>query len=58
MLKSEYPQGVDVVYESVGGDMFTACFDALAPRGRIIIIGMMGEDHCISLYLLRWFSIF
>ena len=41
MLKAEYPKGVDVVYESVGGDMFATCVDALAPRGRLIVIGVM-----------------
>lgn len=41
VLKAEYPRGVDVVYESVGGDMFSAAMAGLAPRGRLIIIGMM-----------------
>ncbi|KAF5830042.1 hypothetical protein DUNSADRAFT_15083 [Dunaliella salina] len=41
VLKAEYPRGIDVVYESVGGDMFSAALAALAPRGRLIIIGMM-----------------
>lgn len=43
VLKREYPGGVDVVYESVGGDMFDVCVDALAPRGRLIIIGAMSQ---------------
>lgn len=43
VLLTEYPRGVDVVYESVGGDMFAACVDALAPKGRLIIIGMMSK---------------
>lgn len=43
VLKAEYPRGVDVVYEGVGGDMFSTALDALAPRGRLIIIGMIGE---------------
>ena len=43
MLKREYPKGVDVVYESVGGDMFATAVDALAPRGRLVIIGMMAS---------------
>lgn len=41
VLKREYPRGVDVVWESVGGDMFSVALDALAPRGRLVIIGMM-----------------
>lgn len=33
-----YP-GVDVAYESVGGEMFDACVNNLAPHGRLIVIG-------------------
>ncbi|MEW5301521.1 MAG: hypothetical protein WDW36_004378 [Sanguina aurantia] len=43
ILKAEYPKGVDVVYESVGGSMFNASLNALAPRGRLIVIGMMDQ---------------
>lgn len=43
VLKREFPRGIDVVYESVGGDMFDVCVDALAPRGRLIIIGAMSQ---------------
>jgi NADPH-dependent curcumin reductase CurA len=42
VLRAEYPRGVDVVYESVGGDMFRAAVDGLADRGRLVVIGMMG----------------
>ena len=42
VLRKEYPRGIDVVYESVGGDMFKAALDGLADRGRLIVIGMMG----------------
>ena len=42
VLHEEYPRGIDVVYESVGGDMFKAALDGLADRGRLIVIGMMG----------------
>ncbi|KXZ55591.1 hypothetical protein GPECTOR_2g1141 [Gonium pectorale] len=41
VLKREFPGGVDVVYESVGGEMFEVAVNALAPRGRLVIIGMM-----------------
>ncbi|XP_038052045.1 prostaglandin reductase-3-like isoform X3 [Patiria miniata] len=41
VLKKEYPGGVDVVYECVGGDMFHTCLRSLAPRGRLIIIGFV-----------------
>ena len=37
-------QGVDIVWESVGGAMFDACARSLKPvTGRIVIIGMMQE---------------
>ncbi|XP_037364294.1 prostaglandin reductase 3 isoform X2 [Talpa occidentalis] len=41
VLKREYPQGVDVVYESVGGAMFDLAVDALATHGRLIVIGFI-----------------
>ena len=41
VLKAEFPQGLDLIYESVGGEMFETCVDALAPRGTLIVIGMM-----------------
>ncbi|CAH1796743.1 unnamed protein product [Owenia fusiformis] len=39
VLKNEYPSGVDVVYESIGGDMFDTAVKNLAIKGRLIIIG-------------------
>lgn len=48
VLKAEFASGVDVIYESVGGDMFDVAVDALAPRGVLIIIGMM------SAYAAGW----
>jgi len=41
VLKKEYPKGVDIVYESVGGDTFDTCVNALATGGKIIIIGFV-----------------
>uniref|UniRef100_A0A8D2HRJ4 15-oxoprostaglandin 13-reductase n=1 Tax=Urocitellus parryii TaxID=9999 RepID=A0A8D2HRJ4_UROPR len=41
VLRQEYPDGVDVVYESVGGAMFDLALDALATRGRLIVIGFI-----------------
>ena len=43
VLRKEFKRGVDVVYESVGGEMFAAAMDALAPKGVCIIIGMMSQ---------------
>lgn len=36
-------QGVDIIYESVGGDMLKICLGALAKKGRLIVIGMMSQ---------------
>ncbi|XWS54816.1 hypothetical protein CRYUN_Cryun10bG0121700 [Craigia yunnanensis] len=43
VLKKEFPKGVDIVYESVGGNMFDLCINALAIRGRLIVIGMISQ---------------
>ncbi|CAO3632671.1 unnamed protein product [Cunninghamella blakesleeana] len=40
VLKEEYPKGVDIVYESVGGEFFDICLNSLATKGRLIVIGM------------------
>ncbi|XP_064601813.1 prostaglandin reductase-3-like isoform X2 [Liolophura sinensis] len=47
VLRKEYPDGLDVVYESIGGEMFTTCIKNLAKRGRLIIIGLITsyESH-------------
>ena len=36
-------QGIDLIWESVGGDMFTTCTRALAQGGRLVVIGMMSQ---------------
>lgn len=43
VLKSEFPNGVDVVYESVGGEMFETCVNSLAIKGRLVIIGYISQ---------------
>jgi len=43
VLKYEYPQGVDLVAELVGGDMFKTSLNALAPKGRLLVIGAMSQ---------------
>ncbi|KAG7030991.1 Prostaglandin reductase-3 [Cucurbita argyrosperma subsp. argyrosperma] len=40
---TEYPKGVDIIYESVGGDMFSLCLNALAVYGRLVVIGMISQ---------------
>lgn len=41
VLKEEFPDGVDVVYESVGGEMFETALASLATHGRLIVIGFI-----------------
>nr|XP_056710251.1 prostaglandin reductase 3 [Euleptes europaea] len=41
VLKKDYPKGVDVVYESVGGKMFDLAVNSLAIKGRLIVIGFI-----------------
>ncbi len=43
VLKAEYPRGIDLIYESVGREMFDTCVDNLAVRGRLVIIGYITE---------------
>ncbi|CAA2978330.1 probable quinone oxidoreductase [Olea europaea subsp. europaea] len=43
VLKAEFPKGVDIVYESVGGEMFNLCLNALANYGRLLVIGMISQ---------------
>lgn len=39
------PNGVDVVFESVGGDVFKECFRCLGVDGRLLIIGFVSGQH-------------
>ena len=41
VLKQEYPSGINVCYECVGGDIFNTCVKNLAVGGRLIIIGFI-----------------
>jgi len=41
VLKKEYPSGLDLVYESVGGEMYETCLQNLATFGKLIVIGMV-----------------
>lgn len=43
VLAEEYPDGIDLVYESVGGALFDTCVDALAVHGRLLSIGFVSE---------------
>lgn len=39
VLAREYPKGLDIAYDSVGGEIFDAFLDNLALRGRLVISG-------------------
>lgn len=43
VLAEEYPDGIDLVYESVGGSLFDVCVEALARHGRLLSIGYVSE---------------
>lgn len=43
VLQKEYPKGIQLVYENVGGQLFDTCVDALAQHGRLIVIGYVSE---------------
>ncbi len=64
VLKREYSDGVDVVFESFGGHIFDVALKHLAPRGRLIIAGVIAEYtrhesavHSVDIYdKLLWKS--
>jgi NADPH:quinone reductase-like Zn-dependent oxidoreductase len=39
VLGREYPGGVDLAVDTVGGEVFDAILDNLAPRGRLVVAG-------------------
>jgi NADPH:quinone reductase-like Zn-dependent oxidoreductase len=45
MLKKKYPNGIDLAFEGVGGDMFKAVLDNIAIFGRIIVFGNVSHYH-------------
>ncbi|XP_076006495.1 prostaglandin reductase-3-like [Genypterus blacodes] len=47
-LRDEYPKGVDVVYESVGGSVFDLAVNNLANQGRLIVIGFISGYQTAS----------
>ena len=36
VLKKEFPKGMDLIYESVGGEMFEQCVKSLAVHGELL----------------------
>ncbi|KAK3241151.1 hypothetical protein CYMTET_49064 [Cymbomonas tetramitiformis] len=43
VLHDEYPSGIDLIYEGVGGDMLKAALDNLAEEGRLLLVGYISE---------------
>ncbi len=43
VLRREYAEGIDLIYESVGGHLFDTCVRSLAVHGRLLCIGFIGE---------------
>ncbi|CAG2162885.1 unnamed protein product, partial [Oppiella nova] len=39
VLTKEFPNGVDVVWETIGGQVFETLLNHLVPKGRLIIVG-------------------
>ena len=39
VLAAEYPRGLDIAYDTVGGEVFDAFLENLAQRGRLIVSG-------------------
>ncbi|SEN05144.1 hypothetical protein SAMN04487952_109131 [Halomonas caseinilytica] len=37
------PEGIDLSIENVGGDVFEAAIEALAPGGRVVLCGLVGQ---------------
>lgn len=39
VLKRDFPEGIDVVWETIGGTVFETLLSHLAPLGRLVVIG-------------------
>jgi NADPH-dependent curcumin reductase CurA len=56
VLRTEYPSGVNMVYESMGGKIFDICLQHIAPRGRIVSVASTSDQlaadspHTLFLY--------
>lgn len=47
-LRKEYPRGIDVAYESVGGSVLEVAVNSLANKGRLIVIGFISGYRSAS----------
>ncbi|KDD71391.1 hypothetical protein H632_c5134p0, partial [Helicosporidium sp. ATCC 50920] len=42
-LAREFPKGIDLVWETVGGETFDLCLKAMAPGGTLLVVGAMSQ---------------
>ncbi|MDP5337525.1 MAG: zinc-binding dehydrogenase [Nodularia sp. (in: cyanobacteria)] len=43
VLKQEYPNGINLIFECVGKEVFDTCVDNLAVGGRLVVVGFISE---------------
>ncbi|MEH2035070.1 quinone oxidoreductase family protein [Nostoc sp.] len=43
VLKQEYPNGINLIFDCVGKTVFDTCVDNLAVRGRLVVVGFISE---------------
>jgi NADPH-dependent curcumin reductase CurA len=43
VLHQEYPNGINLIFECVGKQVFDTCVDNLAVRGRLVVVGFISE---------------
>lgn len=43
VLKQEYPNGINLVFDCVGRQVFDTCVNHLAIRGRLVVVGFISE---------------
>jgi NADPH-dependent curcumin reductase CurA len=43
VLKTEYPHGINLVFDCVGKQVFDTCVENLAMRGRLVVVGYISE---------------
>ncbi len=43
VLQQAYPNGINLVFDCVGGAVFDTCLDHLAVRGRLVTVGFISE---------------
>ncbi|GMM92179.1 NADPH:quinone oxidoreductase family protein [Qipengyuania sp. MTN3-11] len=48
-VKRDFPAGVDMVFDPVGGSLLEPCFRSLAKKGRHLVIGFASGDGIASL---------